>query len=293
MSRRSCLNCGQTLTGPWCAACGQKGDVGRLTLAGLLHEIPHGVFHVDRGFVPTLRAVFTRPATVAFDYLDGRRIRWFNPLTLVVLCAGVCGAAWALFPFRPELFWPLVSEPVARRMFGPLVPLWFTVVGATQLAFLVVNAFALYWAWKVALYWTRAREGLGPSRWTARFLYVFLPRESAALAADPRYRNYGEAIVASAFAVAPSLLLTAAAAPAFALAQTPRQYFWLIVVGAVLSCWPSLRLLATAPPEIRVGPIEATYNATSFAAGTPLGFALLVLFVGNADTVAAWLDARF
>lgn len=95
----TCANCGMTLTGPFCHACGQRGATHTLTLPHLLHEIPHAIFHVDRGLLVTIRALALHPGPTINAYLDGQRIRYFNPLSMLVLLAGLCALAYSKFPF--------------------------------------------------------------------------------------------------------------------------------------------------------------------------------------------------
>jgi hypothetical protein len=95
-----CLNCDTALVGPRCHACGQPRATARLTLPHLLHEIPHAVFHVDRGLLPTLRGLALRPGRVINEYLDGRRARYFNPLTLMMIMAGLNTLLFSAFPLQ-------------------------------------------------------------------------------------------------------------------------------------------------------------------------------------------------
>lgn len=99
LANGACANCGTTATGAYCHACGQRIGVHRLTLPHLLHEIPHAVFHVDRGFLVTIFALATRPGRAMNAYLDGHRVRYFNPLTLLMILAGLCALAYAKFDF--------------------------------------------------------------------------------------------------------------------------------------------------------------------------------------------------
>jgi hypothetical protein len=71
-----------------------------------MHDIPHAVFHVDRGLIPTLNALIARPGAVINEYLDGKRIKYFNPLTLTAMIAGV----YALV-FSFEAVWLLLAKP--------------------------------------------------------------------------------------------------------------------------------------------------------------------------------------
>jgi Protein of unknown function (DUF3667) len=83
-----CLNCGTSLLGPHCHQCGQGAHVQRFNWHRLVHELPHAVFHVSRGIVPTVRGLLLEPGRTIRAYLDGQHARFFNPLTLLVLSAG-------------------------------------------------------------------------------------------------------------------------------------------------------------------------------------------------------------
>ena len=95
----TCANCDTALRGAFCHQCGQRGEVHRLTLPHLLHEIPHAIFHVDRGLLVTIRALALHPGRTINAYLDGHRIRYFNPLSMLVLLAGLCALVYSKFPF--------------------------------------------------------------------------------------------------------------------------------------------------------------------------------------------------
>lgn len=98
-SHAACANCDERAMGAYCHACGQRIETHRLTLPHLLHEIPHAVFHVDRGFLVTIRALATRPGRAINEYLDGQRARYFNPLSLLMVLAGLCALVYAKFDF--------------------------------------------------------------------------------------------------------------------------------------------------------------------------------------------------
>jgi hypothetical protein len=95
-----CLNCGTVLVGPRCHTCGQPGKTARFTVKHLLHEIPHSVFHIDRGLLPTLYWLALRPGRIINEYLDGKRVRYFNPLTLLMIMAGVNTLLFSAFPLQ-------------------------------------------------------------------------------------------------------------------------------------------------------------------------------------------------
>ncbi|MBH9551445.1 DUF3667 domain-containing protein [Inhella gelatinilytica] len=118
-----CLNCSTPLNSPYCPQCGQSAGVHRYTLAGLLHDVPHAVFHVDRGLWPTLWGVLVRPGSTIRGYLEGQRVRHFNPLTLLVLCASLYVACYGRADFLPQIS-RLGGEHMAAMGFDLLG--WFT-----------------------------------------------------------------------------------------------------------------------------------------------------------------------
>jgi hypothetical protein len=85
----ACLNCEAALTGPYCAQCGQDAHTQRFSWGYLLHEIPHSVWHVDKGLPYTIWEMLVRPGATMRRYLAGQRVRLFRPLALVLLVAGI------------------------------------------------------------------------------------------------------------------------------------------------------------------------------------------------------------
>ena len=87
--RGTCANCGHQATDAFCSSCGQRTGARRIDGHYLVHELQHGVLHVDRGILYTLRELFTRPGHSIREFLDGKRVRHFKPLAFVVITAGV------------------------------------------------------------------------------------------------------------------------------------------------------------------------------------------------------------
>ena len=85
-----CLNCNNEASGNYCSYCGQKTSVRRFSLKHLVtHEFVHGVFHLQKGFLFTIKSLFTRPGHFTREYIQGKRIRYFHFLTLIIIIAGV------------------------------------------------------------------------------------------------------------------------------------------------------------------------------------------------------------
>ena len=77
----ACRNCGASLSGAYCSACGQAARVHR-SLRHLVEELLHGVFHFDAKGWRTLPLLVTRPGVLTRRYIDGQRVRYVSPLAL-------------------------------------------------------------------------------------------------------------------------------------------------------------------------------------------------------------------
>jgi len=82
-----CPNCGAALAGPWCYACGQKGEEFHRSIWHLFIESFESLTHFDGRFWNTAPALIARPGKLTRDYLDGHRAAQIPPfrLFLVVL----------------------------------------------------------------------------------------------------------------------------------------------------------------------------------------------------------------
>ncbi|MGQ7829903.1 DUF3667 domain-containing protein [Altererythrobacter sp. Z27] len=77
----TCLNCGTELLGPHCHACGQKAQVHR-TISAILHDIVHGVLHLDGKLWRTLPLLAFKPGELTRRYIDGERARFVSPMAM-------------------------------------------------------------------------------------------------------------------------------------------------------------------------------------------------------------------
>jgi hypothetical protein len=76
-----CLNCGTALVGSHCHQCGQAAHL-HCTLGGFLHDLAHGVLHLDGKAWRTLPMLAFRPGRLTRDYIDGHRARYVSPMAL-------------------------------------------------------------------------------------------------------------------------------------------------------------------------------------------------------------------
>jgi hypothetical protein len=77
------VNCGATITGAFCANCGQKRFVeSDRRLGHLAHELISSVTDLDGRVWRTLLALLFHPGLLSREYFEGRRARWLSPVTL-------------------------------------------------------------------------------------------------------------------------------------------------------------------------------------------------------------------
>jgi len=78
----TCLNCGATLPGAFCPACGQKAQAARQPVGTLLRESFTEMFGLDGRFWRSVGALLVRPGHLTREYVAGRRMRYLRPLRL-------------------------------------------------------------------------------------------------------------------------------------------------------------------------------------------------------------------
>ncbi len=98
MSRKSCLNCGHFISGEYCSHCGQKSDTERITPKLLImNDILGSVWHIEARFLNTLKEILIRPGITATNYLSGKRIRYYNFVSLLLIMFGFNVIAFHLY----------------------------------------------------------------------------------------------------------------------------------------------------------------------------------------------------
>jgi uncharacterized protein DUF3667 len=80
-----CKNCGEPVEKKFCPSCGQKASVKRIEMKWLLHQLPHAVWHIEKGFFYNVKQLFIRPGHAIHDFLIGKRKPFFNPLSYLAI----------------------------------------------------------------------------------------------------------------------------------------------------------------------------------------------------------------
>jgi hypothetical protein len=74
-----CKNCAATLSGAYCANCGQQAHVHR-TFSAIWHDILHSVLHFDGKLWRTLPMLAFKPGELTRRYIHGERAKFVSPM---------------------------------------------------------------------------------------------------------------------------------------------------------------------------------------------------------------------
>ena len=90
-----CQNCGGEGDQIYCPNCGQALEAERISMHHLYHEVAHTFWHLEKGFLYTLKELATNPGTMQRKYLSGIRLRYQKPFPLFAISLTI--GALALF----------------------------------------------------------------------------------------------------------------------------------------------------------------------------------------------------
>ena len=102
----TCKNCSNEFEGKFCNNCGQPASTHPMDFHSLWHDIQHGLFHFDSGILYTAKVLFTRPGKAIHEYIDGKRVRYFKPISFVVILATIYGLLFHTFHIEMD---PIIS----------------------------------------------------------------------------------------------------------------------------------------------------------------------------------------
>ncbi len=92
----TCKNCGNSFTGKYCNNCGEKVyDEHDKSVLHFFEEGLHFITHFEGTLFTTIKTMFRRPGQLSFDYCEGKRKKYFKPLSFFLLLV----VLYLLFPF--------------------------------------------------------------------------------------------------------------------------------------------------------------------------------------------------
>jgi hypothetical protein len=84
-----CKNCGHQFDLDYCNKCGQKASTKRIEMKWLIHDLPHAIWHLDKGFFYNLVQLFKRPGYAIIDYIEGKRKNFYHPVSYLLIILAV------------------------------------------------------------------------------------------------------------------------------------------------------------------------------------------------------------
>jgi hypothetical protein len=86
---KDCLNCGTLVHGRFCHVCGQENLVPHQSFGHLVKHFIYDLFHFDGKFFDTLRNLLFRPGYVPAHYIQGKRMRYLDPIRMYLFTSAV------------------------------------------------------------------------------------------------------------------------------------------------------------------------------------------------------------
>lgn len=83
-----CKNCSGEILLNFCGNCGQK-KAKRIDRTYIKDEIQYTVFHMNKGFLYSIKKILRAPGKTAREFLEGNRVNHYKPILLVFVVAGI------------------------------------------------------------------------------------------------------------------------------------------------------------------------------------------------------------
>jgi len=93
-----CSNCGAALTGPYCAACGQRARAASPTVREFTRELAEELLSYDGRIYRSIWLLFARPGFLTREAFADRRASYVSPLRLYLFFSVLFFAAFAFAP---------------------------------------------------------------------------------------------------------------------------------------------------------------------------------------------------
>jgi len=85
----NCLNCGATVLGRYCQACGQENTEPKETFWHMVTHFFYDITHFDGSFFVTLKDLLFKPGFLSKEYMLGRRKKYLHPVRMYVFTSAV------------------------------------------------------------------------------------------------------------------------------------------------------------------------------------------------------------
>lgn len=80
-----CKNCGTITEDLYCAHCGQRSSVSKVTFSETFHDLTDNLFSLSAPLPVTFRELVLNPGAMLRDYLSGKRKKYYRPISFFIL----------------------------------------------------------------------------------------------------------------------------------------------------------------------------------------------------------------
>lgn len=113
-----CKNCGEQFSGAFCPKCGQPASIKRINVRESISNVIAGFLAGDDIFFRTCRDLLWRPGYVVYDYLTGKRTRYFKPIHMLVRLVAIF-VLLSLFIDSSELIGHIDDDFLMEKVHSP------------------------------------------------------------------------------------------------------------------------------------------------------------------------------
>ena len=116
-----CKNCGAITKDLFCAHCGQRTSVNKVTLGETFNDLTDNMFSLAAPLPLTLRRLVLNPGALFREYLSGKRKKYYSPISFFILSTLVyLFIRWAIdFDDYLEISAGTFEEQIDLELFSP------------------------------------------------------------------------------------------------------------------------------------------------------------------------------
>ena len=81
----SCKNCEKKVQGNYCAFCGQKTSINKVTFKETIQDLLDAIFSIEAPLLTTIKMLVINPGKLFTEYLSGKRKKYYRPVTFFIL----------------------------------------------------------------------------------------------------------------------------------------------------------------------------------------------------------------
>lgn len=137
----TCKNCDSHISDRYCQNCGQRSSVHKVTFKETFVDFVDTIFSVNTPLWMTLRLLVISPGKLFREYLDGRRKRYYKPVSFFILCTVTYIVLRSLINYDPMAGNDPIQEGIDMTILMEAGR--FMVANINNILFLFVFSFAI------------------------------------------------------------------------------------------------------------------------------------------------------